>query len=181
MQSRILAALGVSAMLFGSVVSAQGTKAAQATAPSKTPAPAITSTRPAVSADSTHSYDTDALRYEGRWGSADIKRGSSGAVIGTVGWFRDYDVEKLVATSPHAVTEAQSFKTDNFRGSVGTSVGVLTFLTGLAVASNSSNNAASPILIIAGAGGVAWGVYHLQLGYSALSRALWWYNRDLTR
>jgi len=181
MKSRILAALGVSAMLFGSVVSAQGTKAAQATAPSKTPAPAITSTRPAVSADSTHSYDTDALRYEGRWGSADIKRGSSGAVIGTVGWFRDYDVEKLVATSPHAVTEAQSFKTDNFRGSLGTSVGVLTFLTGLAVASNSSNNAASPILIIAGAGGVAWGVYHLQLGYSALSRALWWYNRDLTR
>lgn len=181
MKSRILAALTIGALLVGSAVSAQGTKAAQATAPSKNPAPAITSTRPAATTDSAHAYDTDALRYESRWGSADIKRGSSGAVIGTVGWFRDYDVEKLVAASPHAATEARSFKTDNFRGSLGTSVGALTFLTGLVVASNSSNNAASPILIIAGAGGIAWGVYHLQLGYSALSRAFWWYNRDLTR
>jgi hypothetical protein len=181
MKPGILGALGISAMLFGSAVSAQGTKAAQATVPTKNPAPAITSNRAAVTSDSAHTYDTDALRYESRWGSADIKRGSSGTVIGTVGWFRDYDVEKLVANSPNAVAEARSFKTDNFRGSLGTSVGALTFVTGLAVASNSSNNAASPILIIAGAGGVAWGVYHLQLGYSALSRALWWYNRDLTR
>jgi hypothetical protein len=181
MQSRFLAALSLSAVFFGSTVHAQGAKAAQAATPSKAPAPAITSARAAVSADSARTYDSEALRYEARWGSADIKRGASGTVIGTVGWFRGVDVEQLVGVSPHAVTEARSFKTDNFRGSLIGSIGALTFLTGLVVASNSSNNAASPIMIVAGAGGIAWGAYHLQLSYGALSRAFWWYNRDLTR
>ena len=181
MQSKILAALSVSAMLFGSTVRAQTTKPAQVAAPSKTSAPAVTSTHAPSPADSAHAYDVDALRYESRWGSASIKRGAGGTAIGNVGWFHGIDVEPLVAASPKAVAEVRSFKTENFRGSLATSVSTLTFLTGLVVASNSSNNAASPIMIIAGAGGIAWGVYHLQLGYSALSRAFWWYNRDLTR
>ena len=35
------------------------------------------------------------------------------------------------------------------------------------------------ILMIAGAGALGWGAQHLNTGYSALSRSLWWYNRDL--
>ena len=179
MKSRFIAALVASAMLFCSPILAQTNKTAPAVAPSKGPAP-VTSSRAAVPADSTHTYDAAALRYESRWGTADIKRGTTGAPMGTVGWFRGIDVEQLVAASPRAIAEARSFKTDNFRGSLATSVGALTFLGGWVVASNSSNNAASPILIIAGAGGIAWGAYHLQLGFSALTRAFWWYNRDLT-
>jgi hypothetical protein len=178
MTSRYIAALAASAMLFCNPIFAQTNKTAPAVTPSKSPAPAIASSRAAV--DSSHTYDADALRYESRWGTADIKRGTTGAPMGTVGWFRGIDVEQLVAASPRAVAEARSFKTDNFRGSLATSVGALTFLGGWVVASNSSNNAASPILIIAGAGGIAWGAYHLQLGFSALTRAFWWYNRDLT-
>jgi hypothetical protein len=52
---------------------------------------------------------------------------------------------------------------------------------GVIVAANSSNNAASPVLIIGGVGVMVWGAQHLSMSYSALSRALWWYNRDLKR
>lgn len=129
--------------------------------------------------DSSRTYDAQALRFESRWGSADIVRGSNAAVIGTVGWFRDFDVEKLVESSPRAVTEAREFKTNNFRGSLASGLGALTLVTGIVVASNSSNSASSPILIIAGAGAIGWGAQHLNAGYAALSRAFWWYNRDL--
>ena len=158
MKSRFFWALSMSALVLGAAAGAQ-------TAGHEAP--------PAVS------YDSQALRFESRWGSADIVRGSSGALVGTVGWFRDFDVEKLVESSPRAVTEAREFKTNNFRGSVASSLGALALVTGVVVASNSSNNASSPILIIAGAGVLAWGAQHLNQGYAALSRAFWWYNRDL--
>lgn len=182
MKSRFFAALLVGASVFAGPSYAQATRhsTSPAAAPKEPPSVAATSSKPAPG-DSTRVYDSQALRFESRWGSADIKRGVNGTVIGTVGWFRDFDVEQLVASSPRAVTEARSFKTDNFRGSLVGSIGAATFLTGIIVASNASNNAASPILIIAGAGGIAWGAHHLQVGYSALSRALWWYNRDLSR
>ena len=183
MKSRFFAALLVSASLFAGPSHAQATR--QSTTPSGaakvSSSAAAAANKPAAAGDSARGYDSQALRFESRWGSADVKRGANGTVIGTVGWFRDFDVEALVASSPRAVTEARNFRTDNFRGSLVGSVGAVTFLTGIVIASNSSNNAASPILIIAGAGGIAWGAHHLQVGYSALSRAFWWYNRDLTR
>jgi len=77
------------------------------------------------------------------------------------------------------VTEARAFKTNNFRGSLVGGLGALTLVTGAILTANTSNNAASPILMIAGAGAIGWGAAHLYAGYSALSRALWWYNRDL--
>ena len=171
------------ALLIGASVSA-ATAGAQTT-PRVAP-PAATSeagsaggARTLQAGDSSRGYDAQALRFESRWGSADIVRGAGGTVIGTVGWFRDFDVEKLVESSPHAVLEARAFKTNNFRGSLVGGLGALTLVTGAILTANSSNNAASPILMIAGAGAVGWGAQHLNAGYSALSRSLWWYNRDL--
>jgi hypothetical protein len=123
-------------------------------------------------------YDTQALRFEATWGNVRIHRGSDDVVVGTTGWFRDFDIEKLLATSPRALAEARDYKTKNFRGSVLGGVGALTALVGVAVAANGSNNASSPILIIAGVSGMVWGAQHLSMSYAALSRALWWYNRD---
>ena len=60
-------------------------------------------------------------------------------------------------------------------------VGAVTSVVGLVLTTNSSNSAASPALIIGGVGAVVWGVQHVNMSYSALSRALWWYNRDLPR
>jgi hypothetical protein len=180
MKSGILQALVAGALLIAGPAVAQGAKRAAASTAAVETAATAAAARPAP-VDSASAYDSQALRFESRWGSADIKRGVAGRSIGTVGWFRDFDVEQLVSTSPRAATEARTFRAENFHGSLATGVGALTFVTGIVIASNSSNNAASPILIIVGAGGMAWGVQHLQVGYSALTRAFWWYNRDLTR
>lgn len=134
----------------------------------------------AQSSDSTSGYDGRALRFESYWGSAKIIRGADGPVVGTAGWFRGFDVEKVVASSPPALAEARVFKTNNFRGSLVGSIGALATVVGVVVAANGSN-AASPILIIGGVGAMGWGAQHLNRGMAALSRSLWWYNRQLAR
>jgi hypothetical protein len=181
MKSRILRAL-----LIGASVSAAtaGAQTASHAAPSVAKSEAGAATVPAravAAGDSSRTYDTQALRFESRWGSANIIRGASGTAVGTAGLFRDFDVEKLVSSSPQAVIEARAFKTNNFRGSLVGGLGATTVVVGAILTSNSSNNAASPILMVAGAIATAWGVQHLNMGYAALSRAMWWYNRDLTR
>jgi hypothetical protein len=181
MKSRIFQALVIGASVIGATAGAQ--TIGHAAPPVATPGSgtAIVSGRTAAPGDSSRGYDAQALRFETHWGSADIIRGADGRVIGTVGWFRDFDVEKLVASSPQAVTEARAFRTNNFRGSLIGGLGALTLVVGAVVTANSSNNAASPILIIAGGGAMVWGAQHLNAGFSKLSRAFWWYNRDLTR
>ena len=131
--------------------------------------------------DSTRGSDVQTLRYESYFGNARIIRGADGPVVGTVGWFRSFDVEKLVAVSPSAQPDARHYKTNNFRASVVTSIGAAATVIGVMVTANSSNNASSPILIIGGVGAMAWGAQHFNIAYSALSRSLWWYNRDLAR
>jgi len=132
-------------------------------------------------ADSTRNYATGALRFESSWGNVSIIRGADAPVVGTLGWFRDFDLAQLLASSPSAVADARIFETNNFRGSVVGAIGATTTLIGVIVAANSSNNASSPVLIIGGVGAMVWGAQHLSMSYSALSRALWRYNRDLKR
>lgn len=131
--------------------------------------------------DSTRTYDGQALRYESYWGNARIIRGVDGPVVGTAGWFRSFDVEKLVAPSAAALIEARRYNTNNFRGSVVGTIGAATTLIGILVTANSSNNASSPMLIVAGVGTMAWSAQHFKIAYSALSRSLWWYNHDVAR
>jgi len=133
----------------------------------------------AQSTDSTRRYD-QALRFESSWGNARIIRGADGPIVGTAGWFRSFDVEQVVAASPPARAEARVFKSNNFRGSAVGVVGAVATVVGVVVASKGSN-AASPILIIGGVGAMGWGVHHLNKATAALSRSLWWYNRDLVR
>ncbi len=131
--------------------------------------------------DSARSYDARALRFESSWGKVRIIRGADGQLVGTGGWFRDIELEKLVASSPAAVSQARLYEKNNFRGSLVGTVGAVTSVVGLVLTTNSSNSASSPALIIGGVGAVVWGVQHVNMSYSALSRALWWYNRDLPR
>jgi hypothetical protein len=181
MKSRIFRALLLGASVSAATAGAQTiSHGAPPVANSESGAPA-TSARGMAVRDSSRTYDTQALRFESRWGSATIIRGASGPAVGTAGLFRDLDVEKLVASSPPAAIEARAFRTNNFRGSLATGLGATTVVVGAILTSNSSNNAASPILMVAGGIATAWGIQHLHIGYSALSRALWWYNRDLTR
>jgi hypothetical protein len=180
MKSGLFRALFLSASFFG--ISAKAQQASEHAGPSATAAAGIkTAATPSLSpaaGDSSRKADSQALRFETSWGSADIVRGADGPVIGTVGWFRTFDVEKLVESSPHAVAEARVFQTNNFRGSVVTTIGATTAVIGILVAGNNNNNASTPILIIGGAGMIGWGLQHLNIGYAALSKSLWWYNRD---
>src|SRR5713101_3129943 len=181
MKSRILRELLIGTLVSGGTAGAQTIGHGAPTVAAPGSGTTVVSGRTAAASDSSRGYDAQALRFETHWGSADIVRGANGPVIGTVGWFRDFDVEKLVASSPQAVIEARAFKTNNFRGSLVGALGALTLAVGTVVTANSSNNAASPMLIIARGGAMVWGAQHLNAGYSKLSRAFWWYNRDLTR
>src|SRR6202158_2879086 len=143
--------------------------------------PTVRRSLPERATDSTHTYAADALRFESSWGNVSIIRGADAPVVGTLGWFRDFDLTQLLASSPPAVADAREFQTNNFRGSLVGVVGATTTLIGVVVAANSSNNAARPVLVIGGVGAMVWGAQHLSTSYSALSRALWWYNRDLKR
>ena len=174
--------VGVS-FVTGTAVTVSGQTTGRAASPGHAPeaGKALPSAGGASLNDSTRSYDAQALRFESHWGSANILRGANGSVVATVGWFRSFDAEKMVAASPRAVLEARTFETDNFRGSLVTALGATTLAVGVLIASNSSNNASSPVLIIAGAGAIGWGLQHVGRSYGALSRAMWWYNRDLDR
>jgi hypothetical protein len=141
----------------------------------------ITAVTAAAKSDTVVSYDTQALRLESHWGDYRVVKGKDGTVVGTVGLLRSFDVEKLVSRSPVAAAEARAYRANHLPGSIVGAVGGVTFLTGLILSSNSSNNASSPILVIAGAGAIGWSAKHLNTAYSALSRAIWWYNRDLPR
>ena len=182
MKHGILWALAISAPLFGVSAQAKGNdrQAASAATSATSAGSSVGSGRASSSTDSTRASSTQPLRYESSWGSANIIRGADGPVIGTVGWFRDFDVQKLVQSSPRAAAEAKSFQTNNFRGSLVSALGATTVAVGIVVTANASNNAASPILIIGGAGAIGWGLQHINIGYRALSKALWWYNKDLT-
>ena len=139
------------------------------------------SQRPAAGTDSAYSYDSRALRFESSWGNVRIIRGANGQLVGTSGWFRDVELDKLVAASPTAVAQARLFEKNNFRGSLVGTVGALATVAGLVLTTNGSNGASSPSLIIGGVGALLWGAQHLTMSYSALSQALWWYNRELPR
>jgi hypothetical protein len=178
MKLRIMLAIAVSALASGSL--AAQTDAPSANTKARQPgAPAVTVAQGRV--DSSNAYDSQALRFESSWGSGNIIRGAKGEVVGTVGWFRHFDVEKLVQSSPQAAAAARDFRVANFRGSLVSTIGASLVAIGIAVATNNSNNASTPVLIIAGAGGIGWGLQKINSSYGALSRALWWYNRDLGR
>ena len=135
----------------------------------------------AQSSDSARGYDGQALRFESYWGNAKIIRGADGPALGTAGWFRSFDVAKLVATSPPALAEAHVYKTNSRRGSVVGTIGATAAAVGIVVAANGSSNATSPMLIIGGVGAMVWGAQRINTAVAALSRSLWYYNRDVAR
>jgi hypothetical protein len=128
-----------------------------------------------------NSYDARALRLESSWGHARILRGVDGLVVGRTGIFNTVNVEQIVAGSSRAETEAKLFRASHRPGALAAAVGAVTFTVGLIAATNNANSAATPMLMIAGAGGMFWGARQLNTAYASLSRAIWWYNRDLAR
>ena len=174
MNCRVFLGAVVSALL---VSGSWSSAAAQGVAQAEVPHASVS----AATLDSASSYDSQALRLESHWGEYRVIRGAKNEIVGTVGPVRTFDVAQLVARSPVAAAEARVFQSNRLPASIVGIAGALSFVTGVVVASNSANNASSPVLIIAGAGAMFWSVQHLNTAYAALSRSVWWYNRDLKR
>jgi hypothetical protein len=86
-----------------------------------------------------------------------------------------------VATSPVAASEARIYKINYRQGMIIGVIGSTAFLSGIVLSNKSANNASTPILIVAGGLATFWGGQHLNKAFTALSRSIWWYNRDLAR
>ena len=127
-------------------------------------------------------YDENALRVEQHGGTINIVRGVSETVVIKVGAFRAVDVAGIVSPSANAVAQAKIFEHDYRPGTWMVSLGIATLGAAIGVHQIVDLNRAVPTgLTIAGASLITYGGWRLGNAYRALSRSVWWYNRDLKR
>jgi hypothetical protein len=125
-------------------------------------------------------YDENALRVDQRRGTISIVRGISETTVLKVGAFRTAHVAGIVGPSPNAVTEAKIFERDYLPGAWMTSLGIATLGAAIGSSKIPDLNQAVPIgLTIAGMSSIIYGGKRLENAYRALSKSIWWYNRDL--
>ena len=140
------------------------------------------SMRPVLMIAQESTYDENALRVDQHRGTISIVRGVSETVVLKVGPFRAADVAGIVSPSPNAVGEAKKFEHDYRPGTWIASLGIATL--GLAIGSyriGDLNQAIPTGLTIAGVSLITYGGWRLGNAYRALSKSVWWYNRDLKR
>ena len=128
------------------------------------------------------SYDENALRVVSRQGSMQILRGVEGTVASRSGIFHGPRVADLVAQSDSALAEAKIFERDYEPAQwlLATSIVSLGALIGA-----SRINDINPFIQVGLTATTfvpfAFGAKKLDSAYQALSKAIWWYNRDLKR
>lgn len=127
-------------------------------------------------------YDARALRVENSWGKRLLVRGRDGTVVGNIG-SRGFDLPAALASSPNAVREAKEFKRESERGWTILSLGVLAWGVGGGVARMDDIDPVVSIsawsAVAAGTAMMFYGGVSLNKAFTALSRSIWWYNRDL--
>lgn len=142
----------------------------------------LVSMRPVLMTAQEGSYDENALRVDQHRGTISILRGVSETVVMKVGAFRAVDVAGIVSPSPNAVGEAKKFEHDYRPGMWIASLGIATL--GVAIGSYriaDMNQAVPTSLTIVGVSLITYGGWRLGNAYRALSKSVWWYNRDLKR
>lgn len=142
----------------------------------------LLSMRPVLMTAQEGTYDENALRVDQHRGTISIVRGVSETVVVKVGAFRAVDVAGIVSLSPNAVGEAKKFEHDYRPGMWIASLGIATL--GVAIGSYriaDLNQAVPTGLTIAGVSLITYGGWRLGNAYRALSKSVWWYNRELKR
>jgi hypothetical protein len=142
----------------------------------------LLSMRPVLMTAQEGTYDESALRVDQHRGGISIVRGVSETVVLKVGLLRTVDVARIVSPSANAVGEARKFEHDFRPGTWIASLGIATL--GVAIGSYriaDLNQAVPTGLTIAGVSLITYGGWRLGNAYRALSRSVWWYNRDLKR
>lgn len=134
---------------------------------------------PGRAADSVGAYDSLALRLETHMGEFRIIRGLNGPEVGHIGMFTRVNLEPLVAPSANATREAREFNRNHGPGMLAGVTGLVIF--GVAAAASSVSNANWGLTAATAGGGalMIYGAVRLDKAYSSLSKAIWWYNRDL--
>jgi hypothetical protein len=128
------------------------------------------------------SYDENALRLESRLGDLQIVRGIQGTVVARAGVFHGPKVTNLVSQSERAVAEARVFERDYGPGQYAIALGIATLGAAIGASRIQDINAAIPSgLTAASFLFIAYGGSKLESAYRALSRSIWFYNRDLKR
>ena len=126
------------------------------------------------------SYDENALRVETRYGDLQIVRGVQGAVVARAGIFRGPKVANVVSGSERAVAEAKIFERDYQPGQSVLAIGIATLGAAIGASRVPDINPAIPAgLTIVSISLISYGGLRLERAYRALSKALWWYNREL--
>ena len=126
-------------------------------------------------------YDEAALRLDAGLGRLSIVRGISDSVVLAVGVMRKVDVARLVASSPNAVAQAKVFEA-NYRQGVWTAVlGVAVWGWAFAINHIGVNQPVPAGISFTTLALVAYGATRINTATRALSKAIWWYNRDLKK
>ena len=137
--------------------------------------------RPVVLTAQDNTYDASALRIEGHLGDVRIVRGVSDSVVLTVGIVRPVDVARLVAASPNAVAQAKVFES-NYRQGIWTGVVGVGVWAAVFAIDHIGPNVPVPVgVTFTTVALVTYGAMRVDTAKRALSKAVWWYNRDLKR
>ena len=127
-------------------------------------------------------YDQNALRVDHRRGTIVIVQGVSETTVLKVGAFRAANLAGVLSPSPNAVAEAKTFERDYLPGAWITSLGIATLGAAIGSSRVADLSLAVPIgLTISGISLIVYGGRRLDNAYRALSKSVWWYNRDLTK
>jgi hypothetical protein len=128
------------------------------------------------------SYDENALRVESRLGDLQIVRGIQGTVVAHAGVFHGPKLASLVSQSEKALAEARVFERDYEPGQAFAALGIATLGAAIGASRIHDINSAIPSgLTAASFLLIAYGGSKLENAYRALSKAIWWYNRELKR
>jgi len=135
----------------------------------------------AASNDTLPNYDSNSLRVESRGQALTIFRGINGPVVAETGIFHSLDLTRVVAPSENAIREAREFNRNYGPGMLATAIGGLLVGVAFAFDINSDPNWAITAGEVTGAALAIYGSRRLDISYRALSKSIWWYNRDLRK
>ena len=126
-------------------------------------------------------YDRCALRFTLGFGSWSVVQGIDSRKVGRLGMFRGPDVAKLVATVPEAAEEARRFQRGYARSSAILWGGAALAVIGSGLAAANDGHPAAIGLGFSGVALMTYAAWSHGKSFNQLSRALWLYNRSLSR
>ena len=126
-------------------------------------------------------YDAEALRIDAGPGTLRVVRGVGDSVVLKIGDFKSADLSGLVSSSPNAVAQARLFEANYHRGGWITGLGIALMGVSIGVSRLDTDQLIPSALTLTSLGLIAYGASKLERAYRGLSKAIWWYNRDLKK